>query len=893
MSKQFIVRLKSGNQILANSQIITVKGLGTGTIATSDFTDGSLRGSVQTKNGIATLSKVIAGSDWTISAPSYVIQGGQTFTVNWSTKNNNISQISWFAVFPDTIDIFSGQSISDVGGINNLNIVGSSGSFTITASSIGKEEQFQIVLYSGSLADGVNLARSQTFNIKPFEFSAKFISSTISEGQDAIIEVYGVPFEDVTYRGETNGTIKLDKSGFFTGAINPGIRLAQGTFSWVIDGNKTDTVVTLTLTVKGIAFLNAKAENTLVANNMPISVTVTGAPGDVITAIRSDSTNPYKFKLPAAGASDAGRLVIDDIRGGAYTPAGSSYTWTFDGENTEGTSSVTVEVRAYSLAITPSSSSTASGRAIPVTISGVPNEIVTINRYPGVVKSTTLNNAGTGVVDLTFGENLVPGQYTWTFDGNRTPQVVTHTGTVFLQNALRVSYAGPAELRQNQPVTVTLSGTEGERVTFTGNTSGIVDLNTIGIGSIDVSLSSTLAVGTQTWIFSGNKSAGYANVSVKITSAANLRVTGNSTFVETETIPLTVFGANYEIITASVPNKLPVTFALSSTGTKVADITPMGFTAASNPYTVYFTGTYDPSLIVPFSFNVTPKYLLAVTGPTPSVVSGAAINVTITGAPAEVVSSTLNGVPGPSITLTTVGVGTLATGTGTMNLAAGITLAPSNSAYVWTFTGSLSKNTVWPTYSVFVNSPYNLTVTADTYSPPSGTAVNVTVSGAPGEVVNYTGSVNNGSITLSSPASGAGTYTFNILSGQAALSPGPYTWTFTGTAPRTTNTASLAITVGVAIPGITSFSRNSSDGRYYWVSTGSVVRHLVRATLNSATFNSASSVTVYDLYSTINSIGPVNLESGISSGTQVTFRLNVYNVQGGVSLPSDLTITIP
>jgi hypothetical protein len=61
MPKQFIVRLKkSDGTIVANSQIITVNGIGNGAIAASDFVDGTLTGAVTTVNRAGQFCKVIA-----------------------------------------------------------------------------------------------------------------------------------------------------------------------------------------------------------------------------------------------------------------------------------------------------------------------------------------------------------------------------------------------------------------------------------------------------------------------------------------------------------------------------------------------------------------------------------------------------------------------------------------------------------------------------------------------------------------------------------------------------------------------------------------------------------------------------------------------------------------
>lgn len=61
MSKQFIVRLvKQDGTIVANSQVITVNGVGDGTILAADFVDSTLTGSVTTTNRAGQFCKIIA-----------------------------------------------------------------------------------------------------------------------------------------------------------------------------------------------------------------------------------------------------------------------------------------------------------------------------------------------------------------------------------------------------------------------------------------------------------------------------------------------------------------------------------------------------------------------------------------------------------------------------------------------------------------------------------------------------------------------------------------------------------------------------------------------------------------------------------------------------------------
>lgn len=71
MAKQFIVRLKkkSDGTIVANSQVITVNGIGDGAILASDFTDNLLTGDVTTTSRAGSFIKVIAAPTVTTYTP--------------------------------------------------------------------------------------------------------------------------------------------------------------------------------------------------------------------------------------------------------------------------------------------------------------------------------------------------------------------------------------------------------------------------------------------------------------------------------------------------------------------------------------------------------------------------------------------------------------------------------------------------------------------------------------------------------------------------------------------------------------------------------------------------------------------------------------------------------
>jgi len=71
MTKRFIVRLlKTDGTIVANSQIITVNGIGSGSMLARDFTDGLLADSVSTNNRSGSFVKTIGSIIGTLTPSS-------------------------------------------------------------------------------------------------------------------------------------------------------------------------------------------------------------------------------------------------------------------------------------------------------------------------------------------------------------------------------------------------------------------------------------------------------------------------------------------------------------------------------------------------------------------------------------------------------------------------------------------------------------------------------------------------------------------------------------------------------------------------------------------------------------------------------------------------------
>jgi len=228
-----------------------------------------------------------------------------------------------------------------------------------------------------------------------------------------------------------------------------------------------------------------------------------------------------------------------------------------------------------------------------------------------------------------------------------------------------------------------------------------------------------------------------------------------------------------------------------------------------------FTGTIANGATRTYTLTVLPGYSLALTAVS-IVNSGQPVIVTITGAPNEVV--TYSGPTSGTLTLNS-------SGTITGDIASGVTLLPKT--YKWTLDGNKTPNIV--NYELIVSpqaqTPAPVTYTLTVTGPATlvaGSLLTVTISGAPNEVVSFTGTT-TGSVTLGAN----GRLTAELTQGKGAT-PGYFAWNLDGNI--TNNITSYAVTVTPAAtpvptgtpPVITAFYE--SDYYLYWTTTGSVTR---------------------------------------------------------------------
>ena len=233
----------------------------------------------------------------------------------------------------------------------------------------------------------------------------------------------------------TNGT----GYGTSTGALNPSGSYTDNLTTFLIPGvytfvftfaNFTGTITggatrTYVLTVLPGYTLALTGENIL-TSGQPVTVTITGAPNEVVTY---SGTTSGTLTLNNSGK------ITGDLAYGVILPP-KTYKWTLDGNKTPNIVSYELVVSpqvqtpapvSYTLAVTGPSTVTA-GSLITLTISGAPNEVVT---FTGTTTgSGTLGANGRLTVEVTQGNGATPGYYAWNLDGNVTTNVVSYAVTV-------------------------------------------------------------------------------------------------------------------------------------------------------------------------------------------------------------------------------------------------------------------------------------------------------------------------------------------------------------------------------------------------------------------------------------------------------------------------------
>lgn len=327
MSKQIIVRLYKGGlngELVANSQIITLEGLGSNPVSGRDFTDGKLTGTVTTGGQFGVFYKRLAKPFWSVAALNETVKASQSFTFNWTvnipyTENT----LKWYVVDPSTDLPYSGLGISSATKSGTIVPSGSgqTGSFIVNTTPISTIQNFQVAIFNGDIGTSTLLARSNTCFIDPVIFTVTPPSPReVRYGTTVNFTVAGYANEEVTWTGANTGVGITNSSGLYLGTF--GNTLPPGVNTIYFNGNITQTEVIYTVNV----FTDVRLEVTGIES----------APaGTVVNWTIKSEPNQKVYWKGIHDINDSGDITMSGS-GTAVRNFGKSviktYTWEFTGD---------------------------------------------------------------------------------------------------------------------------------------------------------------------------------------------------------------------------------------------------------------------------------------------------------------------------------------------------------------------------------------------------------------------------------------------------------------------------------------------------------------------------------------------------------------------------------
>jgi len=353
-----------------------------------------------------------------------------------------------------------------------------------------------------------------------------------------------------------DGTVMLNSSGSKTFDITDGVPFLGRTTPYSFQFNGTKTVNTQFYSVKvnsGVRLIvtgEAKRQYT-----EPIYVSIYGAPYDQVEYIGATSGNVV--------LDDMGTIVFNINSSTPLTPG--THNWVFDGTLTANREYYSVTIESYALSIVgPNTVYTGDTNKVTIitAVTGAPNETVT---YTGPTNGEIrLDATGQASGDITSGGEIMPGTYTWTGDGSRTPANATYTVTVRKINEVIVPNPSPYLHRISEPIRLSVSGgvpSSSFTMSWIGPSalsgSTRYSLNTNGSWAADAQYYSEAGLYTYTFVFDGSKNTrthviDVRNYELKVTPI-NFTVPASSAYDAEQPITVLIEGAPGEIVTVSRP----------------------------------------------------------------------------------------------------------------------------------------------------------------------------------------------------------------------------------------------------------------------------------------------------------------------------------------------------
>lgn len=814
MPKQIIVRLRTGSTsgpIVANSQIITIDGLGNSPIRPQDFEDGVLQGSVSTASQQGVFYKRIVLPQWTITPSSSTVAATNSLVFTWTTTvTNTVSSLQWMIVTPGTSVEYTGEGIITKRGSIVYSPGVNSGSLSILTGTVTADTQFQVTLWAGQPGVGKLLARSITVKISGIALSVSGPSSVVFN-QPITITVRGYPNELVSYTGATTGSFLLNSTGFFSNNVNAvdtvtGLPASQpGNYTWTFDGDKTINNPSYSVTVTAKHVLTMATPNPASFSlGDAIQIGIIGAPNEVVTvSSQIDPSNVTTVTLNSSGTATYSIPGVYPLGNyifklkGTLTPNEIIYNFTV--------------ISGYNLSVT-GPTNISGGEDLNIVVTGAPNEQVLykyvapiipslyFDYYPDVAGAYAMDTLGLSAAQyaethfnqfgpsegklssaqletLTYSQGSVvldssgrasvnlgdylgrSTPYTWTFDGNKTVNIERYS--LAITNVYELKVIAPTSATSAEKIEIRISGAPGEVITYTGSDTAIgldgsLTLNAAGKFNTDFSIKDiTNAINTPsgiyTWTFKGNKSTTEKIISVTVGSAVALTVQGPASVKQGDVINITLFGKPGEVVTFRYTRPTLTTNAYFDYYPDVeADFLRdnQGLTADQFAQAHYSTTGRQQQRLTPEQVNT--KF-----------------------------ENEPSSTPGNFSPLSSGGTLLVDLTQGGAN-----TLAARKTPYTYELKGNQTPNFV--TYSVtvagisslFISGPSNVRY---------GESITINITGAPNEVVTWNG-VSSGSAALNS----AGSLTIDINPNKD-IRGGVYNWIFTGNKSNNSATFSLAI----------------------------------------------------------------------------------------------------
>lgn len=405
MAKKIIVRLWKdgvGRTLVANSQIITIDGLGSGPIAASDFADNSLTGQVNTSAQRGGFYKELRSPTWILTPVKYQVEAGSDIVLNWAVNvANTTSILKWYAVNTGQKILYTGPGLVSTYSPGSIPANGLTGTFRVPTSPVDANREVEITLWNGEFNIANELARSGAIRIIAKTLKVD-LPTTVAFRTPIPLTIRGYANEFVTYTGAAGseaagitGNVTLDSTGTIAiSDIRGGRESGPGRYGYTFDGNLTADPVskTVTITQEGFYLLSFASDppGTIQTGN-PLVVTLRGAPNELVYY-----NHPGLRSSPYTNVSSPTNLGSDQVEpiqllSGTQSntlQVGSLATFTFNGSISTNQLVYSVRVEAAKQFDVSGPSTITQNTPYSVTITSKANDVV--NWY---LKKPTIDSA--------------------------------------------------------------------------------------------------------------------------------------------------------------------------------------------------------------------------------------------------------------------------------------------------------------------------------------------------------------------------------------------------------------------------------------------------------------------------------------------------------------------